>query len=93
MTTKELKQFPPYIRLGGPKGTAMRLVGPDHYNGIGYWRDGGQWGVNIKKLNEKFISKSYIPELDELEFFPITKKEWAKDNGGYVDKDTKAYKF
>lgn len=53
----------------------------------GYWRDGGQWGVDSRfdEETQTFRSVSHDTHLDDLEIRSCKQDEWAKDNEGYVD--------
>ena len=99
LTKKQLKSLPKYVKLLGASGSALRLMGETRMfgrneNNAEYYRDGGGWSVDFKITEDnKIITISDYEKLDNLELHPITYHEWKKDNGEYVDKNTKAHKF
>ena len=100
LTKKQLRSLPKYVKLIGASGSALRLIGERksfgyNENNAEYFRDGGEWSVDFRiEDNGKLFTdcQDYEP-LNNLELIPITYHEWRKDNGEYVDKNTKAHKF
>lgn len=97
--TKDGYRLSKYIRLGGPNGTAMRLIGQDWLAGSFVWsrsltqyklanlqyhRDGGAWQVDIHVVAGCPVAKSHMEHLHNKWFHPISRAEWKKDNGQYV---------
>ena len=64
--------------------TALRLKGKK-----GYYRDGGNWGVNSKIKDKKLISVSNIKHAQGIELVPCSYEEWKKDNGQYAPTNIK----
>jgi hypothetical protein len=91
-----MKNKPPkYVRIGSPTGTAMRLERRQHNyfasdSGYYYWRPAGEWGVDFE-FNEveqcwktKLEADPDLSYLDNLPIIAITRKEFMKENEGYV---------
>lgn len=100
LTKKQLRALPKYVKLIGASGSALRLIGERksfgyNENNAEYFRDGGGWSVDFKidEDNRLFTICDGYERLHNLELIPITYHEWRKDNGEYVDKNTKAHKF
>ncbi len=66
----------------GESGTTMRLKGNVYY------RDNGHWSVGYRIKNGRIFAKTICnmtEHLEGIEFFQITKEEWAKENIGFND--------
>lgn len=69
-------ELPKFVKLGT---TAMRL------RGNRYYRDGGDWSVDYKIIDDNLISWClYLPNLHKVPLIEITEKEWREDNGHYA---------
>ena len=77
--------LPVYVRLG-KKGTAMELRQLKWEGTYEYYRAGGNWSVDFRvdKKGKVFSVRPDMKHIHNIEFFEITEKEWAKDNGEYA---------
>lgn len=81
--------FPLYVRIGNRKtGTAMRRIWiTEDGKKAKYYRDAGCWEISTK-VTRIGIRTCDMPaslrRLNNLEIFPVSIKEWRKDNSGYV---------
>jgi len=81
--SKEIEfKYPKYVFFLNPDGTrncAMRLVEDTYY------RDAGQWFCNYRNDGKKiFAVLEDVESVHDRELVKCTKKEWKKDNKGYV---------
>jgi hypothetical protein len=77
---------PKYVTVG-KGGTAMRLASKKP---LTYYRDAGMWDLRaVQEKGKFFVNADYahIVHLNGMQLFPITRKEWAKGNVGYVPDD------
>jgi hypothetical protein len=78
VTTTVIEQ-PQYASIGG---VTMRRVNN------GYWRDNGRWGCEAEWKDSKLMARSDHEKLhkriSEHEVIPISRTEWAKENGNSV---------
>jgi hypothetical protein len=76
--TTTVIERPEYAKIGT---TTMRRVKD------GYWRDNGRWGCRAEWKDSKLVALSDHEELktiSEIEVVPISREEWAKENGNFV---------
>jgi len=77
------RNLPKYVSISG---VALALNGINE-QGAYYYRDAGQWGVNVIINDSKLIVKDNNPNLSHLdgsEAIETTQEEWARDNEGYL---------
>jgi len=56
--------------------------------GSEYYRDGGQWGIDVKQKDGKlYASCSGHKRIHHVELIPATKEEYIKSNGEHAIKD------
>ena len=82
---KITNHYPQFVMMGGQ--TALRLVheGRDNYF---YYRDGGEWSVDIHKFNNgDLVTVSSRESLSGYKLTAITEKEWRECNGRYAPYD------
>lgn len=70
-----MKELPKFVWL---KHTAMRLRG-NHY-----WRDGGEWRVGYKIIDDVLISSTMMRHINNIPLTECTEEEWRIDNGQYA---------
>lgn len=71
-------ELPKFVTLNG---TALRLKGNRYY------RDGGDWSVGYKIIDEVLVSWAHgmgLLGLHKKPLIEITEEEWRKDNGQYA---------
>ena len=75
--------LPKFVRMGTPeRGTCLRLQGNVYY------RDGGDWEVEYRFVNNQLISWCEwkdMPWLNRIPLNEVTFEEWRKDNEPYGD--------
>jgi hypothetical protein len=80
--------YPQYVAVGERGGLALRLARDDN-NKVVYWRDAGEWGIRAKMVNGKPVvdeeDEDHLSHLNNKPLIEISRKEWAKDNSGYVE--------
>lgn len=71
-----VSDWPKYVRINA---TTMRRVDS------GYWRDNGAWGCDAEWVDGKLVATSNsIKDINGIELIPITREEWARENGESV---------
>lgn len=78
---------PQYARIGS---TALQLE--RHVDGddtVRYYRDAGAWSIEARREWGKWVVIEYAPgthfdHLSGARLYPISYREWVKDNVGYV---------
>ncbi len=71
-------ELPKFVTLNG---TALRLKGKRYY------RDGGDWSVGYKIIDDVLVSWAHglgLLGLHKKPLIEITEEEWRKDNGPYA---------
>jgi hypothetical protein len=82
---KITNQYPQFVMMGG--NSALRLVHEGRSNYF-YFRDGGEWSVDIRKDEYgDMFSSSHIDTIDDHKLTAITEKEWRECNGRYAPVD------
>ena len=74
------RKLPKFVWMQDDKyKTALRLTEE------GYYRDGGDWNVGYKWINNKLYSLcGYMPEISNIPLIECTEEEWREDNGQYA---------
>lgn len=86
---KITNQYPQFVMMGG--NSALRLVYGGNQNYY-YYRDGGEWSVDIRKDEwGDMFSSSHIDTIDDHKLTAITEKEWRECNGRYAPHDFERY--
>lgn len=73
-----MEQIPKFVKLGD---VALRLRGNTYY------RDGGDWKVNYKIIDDTLLSwvpNEGTPWLHRKPLIEITENEWRENNGEYT---------
>jgi len=72
--------IPKFVSLNG---IALQLRGKN------YWRDGGEWQVEYRIIDDILMSWCWgigLPQLHRIPLIEITEEEWRKNNGQYIQK-------